>query len=483
MSRARRRFSPRPSSPLKARSSLRPWLLLALVVAVATGAFVWWGRSPAPEVPSLAEYGEMDRDVRAFIAEHLAAVASAPNHADSWRRLGLASEANGFVGLAARAYRRATELDPRAARTWYRLALVDGRLGDHASAMAALDRSLAVDSSYPPAHWRRGLWLLDAADLAGAQIAFERAVSVGPSDPGGSLGLARLSLARGENAAAVATLERLLEERPGNRYALQLLGTAYRRLGRTDDAQFALAVGVRGEPQWPDPWSDEVALYRRGFAATLKEATGYALDGHFDRAIPLLERLHRERPDDVGLQTHLGGIYVAGGRADDGIRTLEAVVGRDPTNFDAHLSLATAYLLAKSHALAARHADRALALRPTSASALETQGMILWQTQRPQEALAMLRSALERDPRRSRPRVWIGLIHVEQGRAREAVADFEMALSTDPVLVDALAGLAMAYARLGAMEQADLALRRGAQINPASPRLQQARAYVEQRRR
>ncbi|MFN2444428.1 MAG: tetratricopeptide repeat protein, partial [Vicinamibacterales bacterium] len=348
---------------------------------------------------------------------------------------------------------------------------------------AALDRSLEVDGSYPPAHWRRGLWLLDAADLAGAQIAFERARSLGPDDPGGSLGLARLALARGDAAAAVTTLERLLERRPGDRYALQLLGTAYRRLGRADDAQFALAVGTRGEPSWRDPWSDEVAAYRRGFAATLKEATGYALDGHFDRAIPLLERLQRERPDDVGLQAHLGGIYVSGGRPAEGIRTLEAVVERDPANFDAHLSLATAHLLAKSLVAATRHADRALELRPRSASALETRGMILWRSQKPDQATACFRSALEHDPRRAGPRVWIGLIHVEQGRAREALGDFEAALSTDPVSVDALAGLAMAHARLGAVEQAVLALRRGAQIDPASPRLQQARAFVEQHRR
>ena len=52
-------------------------------------------------------------------------------------------------------------------------------------------------------------------------------------------------------------LERLLNDHPGDRYAMQLLGTAYRRLGRDDDARFALAVGAGGEPVWRDPWSDE----------------------------------------------------------------------------------------------------------------------------------------------------------------------------------------------------------------------------------
>ncbi len=481
MSRDRPRSSLKRSSKPAARQPARPWRIVALLALIAVIIFAWWwARSAVPGVPGLAEYGEMDPDVRAFIARHLDEVTEAPERADTWTRLGLASEANGFVGLAARAYSRATELDPQGARSWYRLALVRARLGNQAGAFAALDRAVALDGSHAPAHWRRGLWLLDAGDLAGAQTAFERATAIAPDDPGGLLGLARVSLARGENEAAVAALEKLLDRLPGDRYALQLLGTAYRRLGRIDDAQFALAVGVRGGPSWRDSWSDDVGSYRRGFAATLKEATSYAFDGRFDQAIPLLERLCSEHPDDIALGAHLGGVYVAARRVEDGIRTLDEVLRRDPANFDAHLNLATAHLLARRLDLAARYAGRALELRPAAANALETQGMILWQSRKPDEALAVLRSALEQDPRRARPRVWIGMIHLERDDAPRALGHFEAALRSDPMLVDALAGIAMAQARLGAIEDGELALRRGTQIDPTNPRLEQARAYVTQ---
>ena len=277
-------------------------------------------------------------------------------------------------------------------------------------------------------------------------------------------------------------LEKLLESRPGDRYALQLLGTAYRRLGREDEARFVLAIGAQGQPVWADDWLDEVASYRRGFAARLKEATGYALDGRFERAIPLLERLTAERPRDVALQVHLGGVYVAAGQAADAVRVLEDAIARDPVNFDAHLNLAGAHLQARALHRAEAHVDRALAIRPTAARALEIKGRMLWQAGRSAEAVPVLESALSHDPRRGRPRAWIGFIHLEHDRPRQAADQFEGALRSDPMLVDALAGLAMAQVQLGAVSDAALTLRRAVQIDPAHPRVQQARARVEQTR-
>ena len=51
-------------------------------------------------------------------------------------------------------------------------------------------------------------------------------------------------------------------------------------------------------------------------------------------AIPALERLHRERPDDVSLMHQLGLSYVAAGRASDGVALLEQALERDPDNLE-----------------------------------------------------------------------------------------------------------------------------------------------------
>ena len=100
--------------------------------------------------------------------------------------------------------------------------------------------------------------------------------------------------------------------------------------------------------------------------------------------------------------------------------------------------------------------------------------MILWQSRRPAEARTVLEAAYARDPRNPRPRVWIGLLLVEQRQPRQALPYFEAALRTDPMLADALVGLGMAQFQLGARDEAALALRRAEQIDPSNARLQAA---------
>jgi tetratricopeptide (TPR) repeat protein len=447
-----------------------------LIACVTLGAAsAWWGlRARGPEPPRLADMGAMDPDIAAFIGERIARVSAARSSAPAWGELGIACEANGFAGVAAKAYATAIRLEPANARWWYRLALNKSRLGDQPGGLAALDRVLELDATYAPAHWRRGLWLLDQGDTASAEASFRRATTVDAADVGGWVGLARVYLARGENQRAVEMLERLLNDHPGDRYALQLLGAAYRRIGREDDARFTLAVGARGEPVWRDPWSDQVGADRRGFASVLKEATALAMAGDSAQAIPLLERLRSARPDDLALLNHLGGVYAAGGRTSEAIALLESVLARDPQNFDTHLNLATAYGYDRAFARAESHVDRALTIRPTSARALEAKGVILWQAGRPAEARHVLEAALARDPRQARPRVWIGFLLDEQRQPAAAVPWFEAALRIDPMSADALVGLGMAQLQLGARDAATMALRRAEQIDPTNARLASA---------
>ena len=187
-------------------------------------------------------------------------------------------------------------------------------------------RAIELNPIYAPAHWRLGLWLLDQNQTEGAERAFGRATEIDPSDRAGWVGLARVYLQRNETARAAGLLERLVASGAGEPYTLQLLGTAYRRLGRADEAASALEVGARGEAQWSDPWTDEMLAFRRGYAALLRDATAYVVAGQFPAAIRILEQLRREKPNDLVLMAHLGQVYVAAGRDDDGVPLLEHVI-------------------------------------------------------------------------------------------------------------------------------------------------------------
>jgi predicted Zn-dependent protease len=286
----------------------------------------------------------MAPEVSLLVQEHLSAIAANRRDPTRWARLGMVCQANGLLGAARTAYAQALALDPGDAPTTYRLAIVDGRAGRLDDAIAGARRVVALDPQYAPAYRRLGLWLLDGNEADGAEQAFARAIELQPDDPAGWTGLARVYLQRNQSERAATLLEKLLARIPGDRYALQLLGTAYRRLGRREEAEFALALGVSGEPSGTDPWTDEMVQLRRGFAVLLKDATDDFLNGRFDAAITTLEALRRQKPDDLALLSHLGQVYVAAGRAGQGTAILEQVVARDRERFEAYVNLASGYL-------------------------------------------------------------------------------------------------------------------------------------------
>jgi tetratricopeptide (TPR) repeat protein len=456
------------------RAGARFPICVALVVALLSLSAC--ERGPAPADP--ATFGELDPAVAELLNELTAAVNANRSDAARWGRLAMGLEANGLLVQAAENYGVAAGLDPSEPRWRYQLALLKARRGEADAALTDLDRVIQLAPGYAPARWKQGLWWLDRGDTAKAQAAFAAAVTAAPTDPAGHTGLALVHLSRREDAQAVSALETLLATHPGDRYALQLLGTAYRRLGREQDARFALIVGTTGQPAWADPWSDEVGQYRRGFAAMLKEATQLGLERKFDEAIARLEQLVKLRPDDQALRIYLGGMHAAAGRVDQARAILDPVLAADPSNFDATMHLASGYLFAGDLDRAAAYATRALVLRPSNAAAAKLQGMVHWQQGRTREAEALLNQAASADPRDPMPHLWIGMILGQQMRYVEARQRFETALSKNPLLGDALLGVADTFAATGAFAQAEVAIKRAEQAEPNNPRLPAARDRI-----
>jgi len=416
----------------------------------------------------------MAPEVASLVEQQLSAIAEDRANAERWARLGMACEANGLLQAARDAYAQATTLDPRDARATYRLAVVEARAGRIDDAIARMREAIALNPQYAPAQWRLGLWLLDRNDTDGAERAFARSAEIDPADASGWIGLARVYLQRNQNQEAADLLEKFLAKTPGNRYALQLLGTAYRRLDRLDEAEFALAVGMSGEPAWADPWTDEVMQFRRGFAVLLKDATQDFLSGHFDGAIAKLEELRRQKPDDLALVSHLGEVYVAAGRPDQGVALLERVVATDPGRFEAYINLASGYLQQNDLARAHAAIDRAIALNPTLGRAHETKGLILWRAGDERSALAALSQAVRYDPRDVKALVWMGMVEMNRGHPAGAIESFGRAARLDPTSLDGWVGIANAAMALGALDRASEALRHAEQLNPDAASVKQA---------
>jgi len=390
-------------------------------------------------------------------------------------------EANGIIGTARDAYAAAASLDRGDAKWRYRLAIVEARSGRTDDAMRDLRQALDLNPAYAPAHRRLGLWLLDRNDADGAERAFARAAEIDASDAYSSIGLARVYLQRQQNQRAVDVLERALAKHSGDRYAMQLLGTAYRRLGRVDEAEFALAVGLTGEPAWPDPWTDEMLQQRRGFAVRLKDATQYFMNGSLAQAIALLQQLRQEKPGDIAVLNHLGEVYVAAGRTAEGVSILEQVVTRDPQRFEAFVNLASGYLNQNDLVRATAAVDRAIALNPALGRAHATRGLIRWRRGDERAALEALRAAVRYDPRDVRAYVWKGMVEMNLARPVDAVDSFARATHLDPTRVDAWVGIADATMSLGAWDRAAVAVQHAAQLDPDAPAVKRAAERLQRR--
>ena len=440
---------------------------LACTLALALGCGVGPTSPVHPPVPELLD--QQDTAVVALVQDLAAEVRGASDDATRWTTLGMAYEANRLFDPARQCYEQAVELDPGMGRSWYRLAMTRAALGDIDGAITAARRTTALDVPYAPAHWRLGSWLVDRGDTAGAAQAFRRASELAPDEPTGPVGLARVSLLDGAPARAAATLERVLSVHPHHNEARMLLDAARRRTGGIGRAM--VAMPRRTAPAPADPWTDELAAYRRGASAVRQEAMRRFRSGGFAGAAQLLEELRRDRPDDVSLLVQLGTAYVSGGRADLALPILHDALAREPDHFEVHVALAGAYLGAQAMDRALEHADRAVAISPQHPRGHERRGTLLVRAQRHAEALEAFRLATRFDPLNVTALVSLGMLHYNRDEPSGAFEHFDRARRVDPTVVEAHVGLAMVHMDRGDLEQAEAALQPAARLDPNHPQL------------
>ncbi len=423
-------------------------------------------RPGAPLPPAITDLGPLAPEIADIVRQARESVAQDPRDGLRWGRFAMVCEANGLSGAAAGAYANAANLQPSEPKWPFHLAVVEARLGRIDDAIRDMRRSIELKADFAPSYWRLGLWLLDENQTEGAERAFSRATDIDPADRAGWAGLARVYLQRDENERAAGLLERLVSASPSDAYTLQLLGTAYRRLGRVEQAGAALQAGAKGEAQWSDAWTDEMLAFRRGYAALLKDATAYLVAGRFAEAIAILEQLRRDRPDDLVLMAHLGQVYVAAGRDADGVSLLQQVLEREPDRFEARVDLATGYMHLGDLSRARAEAERAVQSNGSYAPAYETLGLVRWRGDDARGAIAAFDASVQRDPRNVRALVWKAMVETNTGRTADALATFERAAQVDPTSVDAWVGVANAQITRGDFEAAAAALKNAERLQP-----------------
>ena len=203
----------------------------------------------APDDPvaltTIASLYREDRRLRDAVLHCDAAIRACPTYAAAWLERGFVLSSGGSFALAVESYSEAARLDPGNAAAWAGIAMIAGRNGDAEAVRMPAAKALAID----------------------------------PDNLIASAALATVEIEAGEYAPVVARLSPLLAAKapPSSERAnaLNVLGDAYDRLGRTDEA-FATYTAAKSEfaavhaPQFPPEREDH-----RGFI----DRIGRSLDG------------------------------------------------------------------------------------------------------------------------------------------------------------------------------------------------------------
>ena len=330
------------------------------------------------------------------------------------------------------------------AATWFALARIHADDGEVQEAIAAFEKALELAPDEPRIHLELADLLLRFRRPEEAVEHAERAKELAPRDPDvlsayGQIQLTRANEGRRDAVAkALAALETLREVAPDDLQGMLMLGQVYQGTGRVDEAVEVYEELVRRH-------TDNSNL-KRLLIETLARA------GQSERARELLVELERLDQESLEGRLALAEAEAEKGNHGEAIEILEASGPEDPR---------VAVLLAREHQRRSQlpsitekqsraDLERALELIETvpddirGAESVRLHGGILLMLGRDEEAEAIVRAAVDRDP--SDPMLLSSLADLLEARGRGAEA------------VEVLRRAVVA-ARLGSPHLADLELR------------------------
>ena len=430
---------------------------------------------PPPPPPFPADMSIYDPTLVDVIQQTAQRVRDDPHDDEMRMQLGMVYEANRIYPLAEQTYRQHLDRKPEDARLWYRIAIVHEQDGLIEKAIEAIRHAAEFDNKYAPIQWRLGFWLLDAGRIDEAYTAFVRATEIGPDEPAGWYGLARIALAWNEPRRAIERIESHLLQGDVAPRGYQLLGRAHMLLGNPEKARAAFAQTTTDRLRWNDPWTTQTMAYQAGETAKRELAARYVLQRDFQKAIPILEDLIKDKPDELPLLSQLGRAYAAIGQPRRGRAVLDHAWKANRHSFQINYGLAeviagTPEATQHDLDLALMYVNRAIASYASSSIAFTAKAMIQFRRDRPDSAIVAFKHAFELDSRRIDQLVNAGFIECDLKHYADARVTFETAISRSPNLANAYVGYAIALTELGQVDEARAAVTRAQEFESVDRR-------------
>ena len=300
-------------------------------------------------------------------------------------------------------------------------------------ALARADAVLARDPKNIDAHILRGNALGGLDRLEDALAEIEEALGLDPARGATYTHLGLVESARGQTDAAEAAFNRAVELDPANVGSHLALANFYWAAGRLADAERALAAASALDP---DDQGTNRAL------AVFSLATGRI--GQAERYLKRLADLSKAPSSMFALAEY----YIATRRSNDAVTLLEPLANAARVA-GAKQRLARAYAAAGNTAAAHSLIEEILAAAPKDADMLLLKAQLLLDGKRAEEALSLLKRAVDADPRAIGAHYTLGKLHAARGDIQGADAAFREVLRQNPTASGVRVELSLLQLRTG----------------------------------
>lgn len=249
-------------------------ILLALAAAACVTVLGCSRRTEvaSPKLPDPDTTG-METPVVDIIRTARGRVSREPSSGEAWSFLAAVLDIHGFARDAETAYRRAMELAPDDPKLPYNLAVVlEDRGGDLDEVVGLYRRFAEREPKFPPVHFRIGGVLARKGDLAAAAEAYRTALSLDPKLTIARRSLGQVLIALDDARTAIAELERVAVEAPGDGATQAALAQAYTLIGDAVRATAAAAKARELEETLSIPDAVRFLVVQLGRSSRLVEA-------------------------------------------------------------------------------------------------------------------------------------------------------------------------------------------------------------------
>ncbi|MBL8439374.1 MAG: PEP-CTERM system TPR-repeat protein PrsT [Zoogloeaceae bacterium] len=364
-----------------------------------------------------------------------------PNNADARTRLGVAKLASGEAQEAFADLEAASQLDDGSVRADVALIMAHLRRGEIDKALAAQATLEKKQPTNPQTYNLKGGVLMAKKDLAGARAAFEKALSLEPTFLPAVSNLVRIDLFEKQPGEAKKRFENVIAKDPKMAQAYLGLAEIQAATGsKPEEVEATLKQGMAANSAAVSP---KLALTR--FYLQTKEPK---------RALSLAQEIEAGAPDNPAAVELLARSQIAAGELQQGLTSLNKLVGLQPKAPAPLVELAEAQALAKDFSGAERSLKKALEVKPDFIPAQQRLIALYLRDKREDAALATARTVQKQQSDAAIGYALEGDIRSSAKKWPEAVSAYKKSyqLGKTPTL---LIKLHAALLRTGASSEAD----------------------------